>query len=388
MRRRNMVSRTCGPAVPAERHPLVADIQILRAVAIIFVMIQHSYFNLVFHAAWLSALLRHAPLWCGVDLFFVISGYLIAGGLRRAFAGGAAPLVLRRFWVRRAFRLWPAAWAWLAVMVAGSLVLKHPPVFATPVLNLKGAAAGVFAYANFRFAALPFMPYGPSYPYWSLSLEEQFYVLLPLVMLVCGRFLPWVMAVAIVAQLPLAHGRLYMFLRSDGLLWGVVLACCADRSWFMKLRPAMIDKVPLAGWGVLAAGLAVMVSASPVNDVAPPFAVGIIAAAAALLVWLAAGDRDLFDPGWPLRRPLLWVGSRSYALYLAHVPCFILASDISHQIGGPDAVFGDRIDLRSVVICAPLLAGAVEATYRCVEVPLRQFGSRLAMRDTLAATAA
>ena len=362
--------------------PLIADIQILRAVAIIFVMVQHSLFNLVFDVPWLSRIMQHAQLWCGVDLFFVISGYLIAGGLLRAWQAAPARQVLWRFWLRRAFRLWPAAWFCLALMLLGSLVLTNPPIFNTFQVNFRSALAGVLAYANIRFAAHPFEPYGPSYPYWSLSLEEQFYAALPLVMLVCRRWLPWAMVLGIAVQFPLAHSRLFMFLRTDALLWGVLLACWARSDLFTRLCPPILSRWPGLGLVVLAAILALMVFMSPIFDTAPPYAIGIIAMAAAFAVWLAAQNRDIFHTGH-LQSPLLWVGSRSYVLYLLHVPVFQCAAAISHHFGASDAIFGTLIDLRSTVICCPLLIAAAEFTHCIVEKPCRAYGKRLA--DRLAA---
>jgi len=124
------------PASPAEapaaRHGLIDDIQVLRAVAIACVLVEHSWYNLLFHQEWLTWLLRHVPLWCGVDFFLVISGYVITSSL---LPGVLAPVparqVLARFWIRRAFRIWPAAWLWLALMVLGSLIFTDPPFLGT-----------------------------------------------------------------------------------------------------------------------------------------------------------------------------------------------------------------------------------------------------------------
>jgi peptidoglycan/LPS O-acetylase OafA/YrhL len=349
-------------------------------VAITFVMLQHSYVNLLWDTPWLLHVTTRYPLWCGVDLFFVISGYLIAGGLLRNFAAQPTRAALGRFWLRRAFRLWPAAWFWLALMLLGSAVLTNPPIYNTLPINIQSTLAGVFAYANIRFGTSnPFQdPYGPSYPYWSLSLEEQFYAALPLVMLICGRFLPWVMALAIIGQFPLAHSRLYMFLRTDALLWGVLLACWARHPSFTRFRPAWLKRIPLLGLAILGAVMVGMASISPILDSTPPYTIGIIAAGAAFLVWLAVQDRNLFHTG-PLQPIVLWIGSRSYVLYLAHVPVFILACQLS-RLAGPGSLLGANTDLRSAAIGIPLLIAATEFTHRCVENPLRELGAKIAER--------
>lgn len=376
------------PASPAEapaaRHGLIDDIQVLRAVAIACVLVEHSWYNLLFHQEWLTWLLRHVPLWCGVDFFLVISGYVITSSL---LPGVLAPVparqVLARFWIRRAFRIWPAAWLWLALMVLGSLIFTDPPFLGTLELNVKGALAGIFGYANIRFASRPMLPYGASFPYWSLSLEEQFYVLLPPLMLLARRHIGWVALLALAVQFPLPHPRMYFFLRNDGLLWGVVLASMPALARWAAPAATWLARVPLAGLAILTAAIGEMARLSPFFEQSPPYLIGGMAAVAALPVWLASADRDLFAMG-KLQPAILWAGSRSYALYLCHVPIYQCAAALSQFIGDGDKVFHAHTDLRSTLIALPVLVAAAELTYRCVEQPLRGVGVRLAGRSRFA----
>jgi len=359
-------------------HRRIADIEVLRAVAILCVLVQHSVWNLVFDVPWLFRFLGHVPLWCGVDLFFVVSGFVITRGLLPALRNtGHSLTALKSFWVRRVFRLWPAAWCWLALMVVGSLLFRNPPFMGTPALNLRGALAGVFAFANIRFGLHGFgVPYGPSFPYWSLSLEEQFYLVAPPIIMLAGRWLSVLVVVFLLVQLPLAHNRLYFFMRNDGLLWGVLLAASPA---LLRAAPAaarLVARVPLGGAAVLLACLGAMTQLSPPFEQSPPYWLGGLAAAAAAPVWLAGANRDVFHAGL-LQRPLLWLGSRSYALYLCHMPVYQCAAALSRQIGY-DPVLHNHIELRSAAIGVALLAAAAEATYRIVEAPLRKVGSRLA----------
>ena len=97
---------------------------------------------------------------------------------------------------------------------------------------------------------------------------------------------------------------------------------------------------------------------------------GEIAAAAAVPVWLASANRNLLTAG-RLQPALMWLGSRSYALYLCHVPIYQCASAMSRAVGAGHA------DLLSVGIALPLLGAAAEGTYRLCEQPLRKLGIRL-----------
>jgi peptidoglycan/LPS O-acetylase OafA/YrhL len=360
-----------------EGQPRIADIQVLRAVAITLVLIQHAWFNLVFNVPWYTALITHVPMWCGVDLFFVISGFVIARSLVPSLDGPHAGLALGRFWVRRIFRLWPAAWLWLALPLAGSFLFRDPPFLGTVYLNFHGAVAGLLAFANFRFAHLPHQPYGATYPYWSLSLEEQFYLLLPALVLIARRHLPWVALALALVQLPLPHDRLYFFLRSDGLLWGVFLATAPVAREAGRRAARWLTRIPFAGWIVLALAVAAMSALSPGLEISPPWRLGAMAMCGAVVVLFAGADRNLLHGG-PWQPVLLWVGSRSYVLYLCHVPIYQCAAALSRWIGDRDPILGSHLELRSTLIGLVALIAAAEATHRLVELPWRRRGGRLA----------
>src|SRR5476649_2292342 len=112
----------------------------------------------------------------GVDLFFAISGFVIARSLIPALQGCSTRQEYwqqtRNFWLRRAFRLLPSAWLWLALMLLACVFINRSGAFGTLQANLQATLAGVAQYANFRFADSFFhYEYGTSFVYWSLSLE-------------------------------------------------------------------------------------------------------------------------------------------------------------------------------------------------------------------------
>ena len=320
-------------------------------------------------------------MWCGVDLFFVVSGFVITRGLLVALDDGAARQVLPRFWLRRAFRLWPASWFWLCLIFLGSALFRDPPFMGTLALNVRGALAGAFGFADIRLAANGFAhSYGASFPYWSLSLEEQFYLVLPFLILMARRRLALVAVVLLLIQLPLRHDRLYFFTRTDGLLWGVLIASSPALMASGGITARRLAVCPGAGLLVLAVSLAGMSQLSPPFEQSPPFRLGLLAVFAALPVWLAANDVDLFRAG-ALQPALLWLGSRSYALYLCHVPVFQCASALSHWWPPLAGVLAEHVEWRSTLIGLPLLAACAEFTYRYVETPLRRVGGRLSSKQ-------
>ena len=376
-----------SPCEPLRHNRRIIDIEALRSIAIFFVMIEHMDNNLLFWPRGLQWFLSFGGLWPGVDLFFVISGFLVTRDLLRRLgphpSGLQAWRAARQFWVRRAWRLWPTAWLWLGIIVVGSALFTNDLPFLGPLkANVRGLWAGVFFYANLRSARVVWDPYGAGFPYWSLSLEEQFYFVLPLSVLLLGRVLPFAALVCIAIQFPLAHDRLYYFFRSDALLWGVVLATWYGRASYLRYEPTVLRSRPIAVFCVIAA-LATLFRLATPGNVSPPFTIGIIAAISMFLVWVASYDRHYICPKWASRL-VLWTGSRSYAIYVAHVPVFNCSAALAHYLFTPGLhPFTGAGNPYALVIVGPLLVGSTELTYRYVEQPLRRIGARMTNRSTL-----
>lgn len=123
-----------------------ADIQCLRAIAIIFVMIQH-YNNRLPTPAFYHKIFEFVTPWTGVDLFFAISGFLVCKTLIEHLKNEPKGTAFANFWRRRCARLLPALVFWAAVSVAVGAVVG--PTAAQSALDAtKGAIAGVLGVAN------------------------------------------------------------------------------------------------------------------------------------------------------------------------------------------------------------------------------------------------
>jgi peptidoglycan/LPS O-acetylase OafA/YrhL len=360
----------------------IADIEILRACGVLLVMAAHLL-DLVPWAYWQPYLRQVGSVgcWQGVDLFFAVSGFVIARGLlpqlgavaRQAGAPAqwrAAWPLLRRFWARRIWRLWPAAWLWLAIVLVATAWPIGRAAFRDTQTNFWAMVAGIFLVANFRNAVFlsHFQYYGATVTYWSLSLEEQFYLVLPWVILVAGRFLPWLLAAAIAVQFPLARGTLGSMVRTDALMWGVLIAMLERSAFFHRWEPRWLRTQPIARGALVWTLLAVLTQVGGDAAIHGPFEVGLVALVAAALVWLAAFDAGYIAGALPGRRALMAIAERSYTLYLVHLPCFLMCAAVAHAL---TQVLAWQLVI--AVLCAsvslPLLT---EATYRFVEMPFRR----------------
>lgn len=370
------------------RSQRIDDIEWLRAIAVLGVVAHHAQDNLFsWHPHWLAVLLSHLDLWSGVDMFFAISGFVIARSLFPQFdaCAGQARLAGRHilaFWTARAFRLLPSAWLWLGLILVAAWRLNSNDIFGSLHTNLMATLAGVFQVANFRFAdAFANYPYGASFVYWSLSLEEQFYIALPLLIFVMRRHVGWLMMFVIAVQIVTPRGLLLMAVRTDALAWGVLLALFSQMASFSRWEPRWLIEHPWLG-RLTGVALVVAIAAISANEgIVIGHRVSLVAVLAVVLVWIAAYDRNYLSGREGLFKHLmLWVGHRSYAIYLIHVPVFFFVRELWLRFAGLEAQGGVKQTLILMVAAALLIAMLAEANFRLIERPLRRTGRRVAAR--------
>jgi peptidoglycan/LPS O-acetylase OafA/YrhL len=367
----------------------IKDIELLRGIAVIFVLIEHTRFNLFGQPnRLLEFLYAYFGGWTGVDLFFAISGFVIARDLipRLNRSNGQAFPVMLVFWMRRASRLWPSAWLWLLLILVATVTFNRSGAFGLLKTNLDATLAGVFNYGNFRLQEVfGRSEYGASFPYWSLSLEEQFYLLLPFVAIVFRRWLPWVLLAAVLLQFFANRHQnlLLMTTRSDALLLGVLLALWSTHGSYRRFEPTFLKNHLWLRWMVLALlalGLGGLGSSRFENL---RLWVGMVALLSIALVFIASYDKDYLMPDNPLKKILLWFGSRSYALYLTHIPAYLASREIWFRIAPVNTIFDRTYNIRLALTAIVLLLIFSELNYRFVETPFRARGKKLADRISL-----
>ncbi|NLA69066.1 MAG: acyltransferase [Gammaproteobacteria bacterium] len=335
-----------------------ADIDGLRAVAVLAVIGYHA-----FPAAVPGG-------FAGVDVFFVISGFLITSLLRDELAA-TGRVRLGDFYVRRIRRLFPALALVLAACLAAGWWLQVPSDYA--LLGRHAAAsAGFVANIAFWLDADYFAPAADALPLlhlWSLGVEEQFYLAWPLLLVLAaraglgGRALAATgVALSLAACLlltPRDPGSAFFlpFTRFWELLAGAWLALrLRDAGGGSRMRPAVADALALAGLALVLATCLLLDDQSPFPGwrALPPVA------GSMLLVLAAPGSRWT---RWLLtRRWLVWIGLVSYPLYLWHWP--LLSFGRIHAAGEVAPLA--RLAL---VALALVLSGL---TWRLLERPLRR----------------
>jgi len=372
------------PTLPVKNR--IDDIEILRAFAVLLVIVEHVNFNLF---AWntpaLKAFYGHFAGWSGVDLFFVISGFVIARDLvPRLQASETRSAYFRNtlaFWIRRFWRLVPSAWFWLAFILLASVAFNHSGAWGPFDNNLRTVLFSVLQIANFHVARIFGVEFaGAAFVYWSLSLEEQFYIALPLLVFISGRRLPWVLALIVIPQLFLERNTpLLALIRTDALFLGVLIALWSQLPSYQRLQPRFLRQ-PGVAFIVLMPLLVILAfnDSDCIRFTASPY--GIVACLSGLLVLAASYDQDYFArPGW-LKRPLLWIGTRSYALYLLHMPSYFLTREIWFRLSPAGTQFNSDFTYQFLATALVLLLGLSELNYRFIETPFRRRGVLIARR--------
>ncbi len=296
----------------------IEDIELLRAVAIVFVLIAHAPVLLGHYGVNITAFEHYFNLGSGVDLFLVISGFVITQSFlqhRSDKPNRSARAEAISFWVRRIFRILPAALFWLAAGLLATIVFNRSGQFGHFLENMADALAAALQYANIHqwqctsnmvVCAKYGVPFGV---YWSLSLEEQFYFLFPLVFLfVPKRVLPILLVVIAGIQVFRVKTGLTWWIRSDSLIIGVLIALAKQHSWFAKAEPRFLAN-PVICAGIFACfTLALGVTSGAASNIVPWHS-GLLALVCGAWVFIASYGKGYVAPRLLFNSFVLWVGS-------------------------------------------------------------------------------
>lgn len=354
--------------------PFRKDIQGLRAIAVLLVVSYHF---------WPS---RLTGGYIGVDVFFVISGYLITDHLlahppRTATDFGA-------FWVRRIRRLLPASLTVLATTLVATRVLLPETLWSDTARNATAAAFYVLNW-SLAFGATDYLSANaaptPVEHYWSLSVEEQFYLVWPLLI----GFVAWrwqrgrVSAIAAIGLVTVASFAYSVYetaaepaqayFVTPTRMWelglGGLLAAVGSRTASRRWAGA-------AAWGGL---LLILISAVQLTGASafPGWIAAIPVLGTVAVIW--AAPSGAFSPMAVLgRRPVQWLGGISYSVYLWHWPVIVVARNLTE---------GNVSKLLSLALIGLTLLLAA-ATKRFIEDPWRRHPHGMHLRRPLIAALA
>ncbi len=344
--------------------PFRPDVEGLRAVSVLLVVLYHAN------------LLRITGGYVGVDVFFVISGFVITGVLtRERVVHGRTSLAT--FYARRARRILPAAsFVLLGTVFAAYIVLGVVP--GNDVAS-DGRWAAVFL-ANFHFESTGInyltatQPPSPLQNYWSLSVEEQFYLVFPTIF-------AWVAArrrvLGLRQRLAVALGLIIVL----SFTYSVVETATAPnaayfspltRAWelaigcLVAVSTPVLKRVPLQVARIVTwAGLLIIVVSAFAFGVHTSYLgawVAIPVVGACFVIGGGVGARASGAEILLGRRVFLWIGRRSYSWYLVHFPVFVIAAESSQHL---------RLSTSESILLLVASLGIASVLYSLLENPIR-----------------
>ncbi|OFO56363.1 acyltransferase family protein [Nosocomiicoccus sp. HMSC059G07] len=342
----------------------------LRAIAVIAIIIYHLN-----------------PLWLpggflGVDTFFVISGYLITSLLIHEYQSkGSIDLIA--FWIRRIKRLIPAVFFLIGVVILYTLIFE-PQMIKTIKHD---SLAALFYVSNWWYIFEDVSYFEASEPkplmhLWSLAIEEQFYIIWPVIFVLLLKFgrsnktMP--IAVLLMTFVSLFLMTLFMVpdmdnsrvyfgtdTRAHTILLGVLLAFIWPpfnlKTETPKRYQQVIDTIGITSLIILI--LFMMFTKDYSNWL---YAGGLFFVTLLTLPAIAASVHPVSKLGHALSNPvMLWIGTRSYSLYLWHYPIIVFMN--MHYVAG-------QIPLHVILLQVALTCIAAELSFRFVETPIRKQG--------------
>jgi|ERR1700722_1180585 peptidoglycan/LPS O-acetylase OafA/YrhL len=340
------------------------DIQAMRALAVSLVVLYHANIPGI-HGGFL-----------GVDVFFVVSGFVITNVLLRERASRGTTSI-PGFYARRIRRILPAA---TVVLIATVFATYHWLGFVTGAVNAEDAKYVAAFVGNFRFAAQGTQYFNAAQPpstlqqYWSLAVEEQFYLIWPVLFL--SLTLPW--------------RRISPFVRLVGtlsLVIGISLAWCIvetreneiwaffsplTHAWELALGallavvgPRLRGRGPRLGFAVAVLGLvAVLLSTWFYSSSTSWPGTAVITPVVGTGMMIAGGSLRGTENFGRLAKfaPIQWVGNISYSLYLVHWPVLVIAAQYAIS----------PLPLHSEVELVALAVVLSAALYYAIENPVRR----------------
>ncbi len=356
------------------------EIDRLRALAIVATIYAHLPDLWLWKVSTIEFLRRYTAGYDGVLLFFTISGFVISASLIPKLdsalnTGNGTIRVLTAFFCKRLYRITPTASLWIFITLCIAYIVDPSNLRG----NIYAALAALFNYFNIYTATPDTLPntYGV---YWSLSLEEQFYVALPII-LICFRTSKSriIALISLVIFTEFGGPTLGAMFQIPPIVGGVALYIIDGKFNIIKrISDSCLSSRLLTP---LASLLTVSIFTLPLIRPFTPHYVLIMGAVCTLFVCIAAVGKNSVLPIKGGSAIMDWLGSRSFTLYLTHLPMILLVRYCwMHAAPRVGIQYSQEHTLAIFITWILTTLLVTEFSYRFFEKPLMQRGRRIANR--------
>ncbi|MEP6589996.1 MAG: acyltransferase [Gemmatimonadota bacterium] len=350
----------------------IRELDGLRGIAILLVILHHYWPAQGPWAAW--GTLPHLG-WIGVDLFFVVSGFLITGILldTKNAAG-----FFRTFYIRRALRIFPLYYLFLALVFVAIPALQGGPWAQSEFVRQSGSPWWYLLYqGNLREALVGHEPAYVLAPLWSLAIEEQFYLLWPFLVSSVSRvrlrpILTATIGLALLYRVmtllvwPANERVQYLATpaRMDVLAIGALLALGLRDGWLRIERP-LLTRATLAGLALLAATFA-LGGLDRNTEFGRTLGYSVVGLSFGLVVLWAVTGRETAETGWLRWTPLRALGKVCYGVYILQRPMEVVVGKLTEVMGIP----WDRTALWTVPVLMAVTFATAALSWFAFEKPV------------------
>jgi peptidoglycan/LPS O-acetylase OafA/YrhL len=366
------------------------EIQALRGLAISFAVISHLGGLFFFGNAYFHAVSAFLNFWIGVDIFFCISGYVIFISLIRERSLLTTKISFLNFagyfWIKRFWRLAPSAWFWAVTTILLSFLFHKTgdesiSNFGSRLGNLSDAIAIFFHVANIHFwqCHTEARNCGINEFYWSLSLEEQFYIIVPFLFFFLKKErLIQILSLIIILQLFIFFRSTWTFwgvIRTDGFAIGALLAIFKTNVSYEFIKPKfLISNGYKYFWIIFWIFMTLLLPMGSLSFNISPFGLGLATLSIGIIIWTASYNEGYFLFPKPLSNVLIFLGNRSYSLYLCHMTVIYLIREIIDRLGIQFIGNIYLINLCLLLLFIIFILLFTEFNYRLIEIPFRDKG--------------
>lgn len=351
------------------------EIQLLRVVAIVMVLMMHAPVAMPHpYVEKYCIIMSFIHPAVGVDIFFVISGFLMGATFLERTSWSKDPsekiTLTSKFYTRRFWRLFPASFLWITLTVIFGLISRDSEIWLTPEALYKAWVASVLSFRNFEESLHPtHLGY-----YWSLSMENQFYILLPIAWFFLFKKWFWkvVGLLCVICIFWRPGGKEWWLFRFDGLLMGMIVYKLTKIQAFRDSVKLMSPETK-TGRIMMSSFLFLSIASVPNSiGVYPSITWSIVALLSSILVSQAVLNQGYIYVPLFLKGLIYWLGEFSYSIYLCHLPVWMIFKDLVKRYVDVETqpyllLAAGVISLLSIFICAAL-------TYFLVEQPCQKIG--------------